>query len=46
VKDKFFILLYAYKKRYGLDALSVMIEENKLDQVKRAAVRMIPCVTG
>ncbi len=37
VKDKFFILLYAYKKRYGLDALSVMIEENKLDQVKRGS---------
>lgn len=34
-KDKFFILLHDYKKTYGLDALSVMIEENGFDSEKQ-----------
>lgn len=34
VEDKFDILLYIYKKRYGLDGLTKMIVDNKLDRPK------------
>lgn len=36
VKDKFEILLYHYKKKYGYRALEVMIRENSLDQPKES----------
>ncbi|SHI91919.1 ATPase, T2SS/T4P/T4SS family [Thermoclostridium caenicola] len=35
VKEKFFILLHEYKKRYGQDALAVLIESNGLDREKK-----------
>ncbi len=34
IQDKFDIMLYAYKKDHGLDALSVMIAENAFDVLK------------
>jgi len=34
-RDKFSVLLHEYKKRYGLDALAVMIESNGLDRPKK-----------
>lgn len=37
VKDKFFILLHEYKKQYGHDALTVMIETNNLDREKKSS---------
>lgn len=38
VKDKFFILLHAYRKEHGMNALSRLIEENNLDGEKRGAL--------
>lgn len=35
IQDIFEITLYIYKKKYGFDGLKVLIEENKLDQMKR-----------
>ena len=37
VKEKFFILLHEYKKRYGQNALAVLIEANGLDREKKAS---------
>jgi len=43
VKEKFFILLHEYKKRYGQDALAVLIESNGLDREKKLSDDDSPC---
>lgn len=43
VKEKFFILLHEYKKRYGQDALAVLIESNGLDLEKKLSDDDSPC---
>jgi len=37
IKDKFFILLHEYKKRYGPDALAALIEQNGLDRARKVS---------
>ena len=39
IKDKFFVVLHDYKKQCGLDALSVLIEENGLESEKQISSR-------
>lgn len=39
VIDKFDILLYIYKKKYGLDAFYQMVTENELDKLKGSGTR-------
>ncbi|HOQ76450.1 MAG TPA: ATPase, T2SS/T4P/T4SS family [Thermoclostridium sp.] len=37
VREKFFILLHEYKKRYGHDALAALIDENGLDRARKVS---------